>query len=80
MFVYLKCRSRVYYSWFVYCLLICLNSLYRLYQPSTGLDLLKVQKVSQEQSWQRTGRAGRESAGTCYRVFTKEVEFYFYRK
>ncbi|XP_034230853.1 ATP-dependent RNA helicase DHX33 [Thrips palmi] len=44
----------------------------RVYQPNTGLDLLKVQKVSQEQSWQRTGRAGRESAGTCYRVFTKE--------
>lgn len=44
----------------------------RVYQPSTGLDVLRVQKVSQEQSWQRTGRAGRESAGTCYRVFTNE--------
>lgn len=44
----------------------------RVYLPSTGLDLLKVTKVSQEQSWQRTGRAGRESPGTCYRVFTKE--------
>lgn len=46
---------------------------YRTFQPTTGLDLLKVQKVSQEQSWQRTGRAGRDSAGTCYRIFTNEV-------
>lgn len=35
------------------------------------MDLLKVQRISQEQSWQRTGRAGRESEGFCYRIYTR---------
>ncbi len=34
----------------------------------------KVHKISKSQAWQRTGRAGRESSGTCYRLFT-EAEF-----
>lgn len=42
------------------------------YNPTTGLDMLKVQSISQAQAWQRTGRAGRESDGICYRIFTKE--------
>lgn len=33
--------------------------------------MLKVQKISQEQSWQRAGRAGRESDGFCYRLYTR---------
>lgn len=37
----------------------------------TGLDSLKVQRISQAQAWQRTGRAGRDSKGSCYRMFTK---------
>lgn len=41
------------------------------YHPATGLDMLKVQRTSQEQSWQRTGRAGRESEGYCYRIYTR---------
>lgn len=40
------------------------------YDPVTGLDSLRVSKISQAQAWQRTGRAGRESEGICYRVFT----------
>lgn len=32
--------------------------------------MLKVQRISQEQSWQRAGRAGRESEGHCYRIYT----------
>lgn len=44
----------------------------RIYNPITGLDLLKVQRISQDQAWQRAGRAGRESEGYCYRIFTKE--------
>ena len=47
---------------------------YRSFNAGSGLDLLKVQCVSQAQAWQRTGRAGRESAGTCYRLYT-ELEF-----
>ncbi|KAJ8977724.1 hypothetical protein NQ317_007273 [Molorchus minor] len=43
----------------------------RTFHPSTGLELLKVQRISQEQAWQRTGRAGRESEGYCYRIYTR---------
>ncbi|KRT78407.1 helicase [Oryctes borbonicus] len=43
----------------------------RSYHPTTGLDALKVQRISQEQAWQRTGRAGRVSEGNCYRIYTK---------
>lgn len=43
----------------------------RSFHPTTGLDTLKIQRISQEQAWQRTGRAGRESEGFCYRLFTK---------
>lgn len=43
----------------------------RTYHPTTGLDMLKVQRISQEQCWQRTGRAGRESEGFCYRIYTR---------
>lgn len=43
----------------------------RSFHPSTGLELLKVQRISQEQAWQRTGRAGRESEGFCYRIYTR---------
>lgn len=43
----------------------------RSFHPSTGLEILKVQKISQEQAWQRLGRAGRESDGYCYRLYTR---------
>ncbi|KAF5274700.1 hypothetical protein FQA39_LY07092 [Lamprigera yunnana] len=43
----------------------------RTYHPATALDMLKVQRISQEQSWQRTGRAGREDEGYCYRIYTR---------
>lgn len=45
---------------------------FRSYHPATGLDTLKVQRISQEQSWQRAGRAGRESEGHCYRLYTRQ--------
>ena len=41
------------------------------HQPSTGLDLLKVVRISKAQALQRTGRAGRESEGNCYRMLTR---------
>ena len=42
------------------------------FHPKTGLDMLKVQPVSKAQARQRTGRAGRETSGVCYRLFTEE--------
>lgn len=42
----------------------------RVYDTKTGMDTLKVKKISQDQAWQRCGRAGRESDGFCYRTYT----------
>lgn len=36
----------------------------KTFSPASGLDLLKVQRISKAQAWQRTGRAGRESPGS----------------
>ncbi|XP_077987856.1 ATP-dependent RNA helicase DHX33-like [Glandiceps talaboti] len=49
------------------------------YQAGSGLDLLKVQSVSKAQAWQRTGRAGREDSGTCWRLYTED-EFEQFRE
>ncbi|KAL3882385.1 hypothetical protein ACJMK2_028734 [Sinanodonta woodiana] len=46
----------------------------KVYNPNSGLDLLKVVRVAKDQALQRTGRAGRESPGICYRLYT-ENEF-----
>uniref|UniRef100_A0A1L8DGA4 RNA helicase n=1 Tax=Nyssomyia neivai TaxID=330878 RepID=A0A1L8DGA4_9DIPT len=42
----------------------------KVYNTVTGMDTLKIVKISQAQAWQRTGRAGRESEGFCYRAYT----------
>lgn len=42
----------------------------RVYDPNTGMDSLKVVRISQAQSWQRCGRAGRDAEGSCYRTYT----------
>ncbi|XP_053563485.1 ATP-dependent RNA helicase DHX33 [Bombina bombina] len=42
------------------------------YNPDNGLEVLAVQRVSKAQAWQRTGRAGREDSGTCYRLYTED--------
>lgn len=44
----------------------------RTHHPTTGLDVLKVEQISKAQAWQRTGRAGREAPGKCYRTYTKD--------
>uniref|UniRef100_A0A673GQX1 RNA helicase n=1 Tax=Sinocyclocheilus rhinocerous TaxID=307959 RepID=A0A673GQX1_9TELE len=45
----------------------------RWFSPQTsGLEVLAVQRVSKAQAWQRSGRAGREDAGSCYRLYTEE--------
>ena len=46
----------------------------KLYTPQNNIEMLKVHKISKSQAWQRAGRAGRESLGICYRLFT-ESEF-----
>ncbi|KAK7491290.1 hypothetical protein BaRGS_00017391 [Batillaria attramentaria] len=50
----------------------------KVYNPHSGLDLLRVVQASKEQCVQRTGRAGREGPGACYRLFT-EREFERFR-
>lgn len=45
----------------------------RRYVPSTGLDSLKVTQIARAQAQQRTGRAGREASGKCYRLFTESA-------
>lgn len=40
------------------------------YEANTGMETLKVTPISQAQAWQRSGRAGRECAGVCYRTYT----------
>ena len=47
-------------------------SFFPAFHPKTGLDILKVQPVSKAQARQRLGRAGRETSGVCYRLFTEE--------
>jgi len=42
-----------------------------MFHPTTGVESLQVVPVSQAQSWQRAGRAGREAPGVCFRLFTE---------
>ncbi|XP_014680986.1 PREDICTED: putative ATP-dependent RNA helicase DHX33 isoform X2 [Priapulus caudatus] len=44
----------------------------KTFSAISGLDLLKVQRISKAQAWQRTGRAGRQSAGISYRLYTQQ--------
>jgi len=41
------------------------------FNPTTGLSRLETVRISHESADQRTGRAGRLSAGVCYRMWTK---------
>ena len=45
----------------------------RGYQAATGMECLLVVPTSQQQAWQRAGRAGRSSAGKCYRLYTEDA-------
>ncbi|XP_044738353.1 ATP-dependent RNA helicase DHX33-like [Chrysoperla carnea] len=51
----------------------------RTFHSGTGFEVLRVQRISQEQAWQRAGRAGREFDGFCYRLYTKS-EFELFLK
>ena len=41
----------------------------RCFNPKTGIDSLLVTPISKAAARQRTGRAGREAPGFCYRLF-----------
>ncbi|WP_413693792.1 ATP-dependent helicase HrpB [Psychromonas sp. KJ10-2] len=43
------------------------------FQSHTGIGKLKDQMISEASAIQRAGRAGRQSAGTCYRLWSKET-------
>lgn len=44
----------------------------RCFHPETSMDVLKIENISQAQAEQRSGRAGRESDGYCYRLYSKK--------
>lgn len=45
----------------------------RVYNPRVGMETLSVVPTSKASCRQRTGRAGREAPGECYRIFTEEA-------
>ncbi len=45
----------------------------RSYKNSTGIDTLKVEAISKNSSVQRAGRAGREAAGKCFRLYSEDT-------
>ncbi|VAW92014.1 ATP-dependent helicase HrpB [hydrothermal vent metagenome] len=44
------------------------------YSPASGMNRLNTQSISQDSAMQRSGRAGRLSAGVCYRLWTAEQQ------
>ena len=45
----------------------------KTFNPSTGLELLQPQPISQAEAFQRSGRSGREREGECYRLYTEDA-------
>jgi HrpA-like RNA helicase len=45
----------------------------KLFAPSTGVDMLISVPISRAEGWQRSGRAGREQPGICYRLYTEQT-------
>ncbi|XP_041451757.1 ATP-dependent RNA helicase DHX33 isoform X2 [Drosophila obscura] len=43
----------------------------KFFNSIDGIDILKTVRISRAQAWQRTGRAGRDASGICYRAYTK---------
>jgi len=44
------------------------------YSPASGMNRLNTQSISQDSAVQRSGRAGRLSAGVCYRMWSAEQQ------
>eukprot|EP00948_MAST-09A_sp_MAST-9A-sp1_P003182 g3182.t1 len=45
----------------------------RRFNPSAGVEILRVGPISRQQAAQRMGRAGRVGPGQCYRLYTEET-------
>lgn len=45
----------------------------KAYNPRTGVESLEIVPVSKAQAQQRSGRAGRERPGKCFRLYTEEL-------
>ncbi len=45
-----------------------------VYDPRNALEHLQTQRISMDMAQQRTGRAGRVSAGRCYRLWSRATE------
>ncbi|KAI0238175.1 Pre-mRNA-splicing factor ATP-dependent RNA helicase PRP16 [Massospora cicadina] len=48
----------------------------KVYNPKIGMDALQITPISQANANQRSGRAGRTGAGTCYRLYTEQAYNY----
>jgi ATP-dependent helicase HrpB len=44
------------------------------YDPSSGREFLRLEKISSESAEQRAGRAGRTASGVCYRLWTEDEQ------
>lgn len=45
----------------------------RAYKNTTGIDSLVVTSISKNSATQRSGRAGREAPGKCFRIYTSST-------
>ncbi|OAY64295.1 ATP-dependent RNA helicase DHX8, partial [Ananas comosus] len=45
----------------------------RSYNPVTGMESLTISEISKAQALQRSGRAGREGPGKCFRLYTESA-------
>jgi ATP-dependent RNA helicase DHX8/PRP22 len=45
----------------------------KAYNPANGLEALKTVPISKASARQRMGRAGRETSGKCYRIYTEST-------
>ncbi|KAI8504571.1 Pre-mRNA-splicing factor ATP-dependent RNA helicase PRP16 [Branchiostoma belcheri] len=45
----------------------------KVFNPRIGMDALQIYPISQANANQRSGRAGRTGAGTCYRLYTQSA-------
>jgi ATP-dependent RNA helicase DHR2 len=57
----------------------CGKSKVKQFRPRLGMESLLVKPISKSSAIQRTGRAGREGPGKCFRLYTEETYETFYK-